>query len=159
MTNTSSNIFFNKETKNELRHIDCESLSEVLKLDKSIFGADRTYLLQTLLQNYPGKAFLLKQNHKLDGYIFGRDGARFNYIGPVFALSSDSARIFVAKTLESLNNQPVALDILQDKEDLVKWLESIGFVKQRYFVRMYLKSNPYPGIVKNQYAISGPEFG
>jgi predicted GNAT family N-acyltransferase len=49
MTNIFSNIFFYKETKNELRHIDRESWSEVLKLDKSIFGADRTYLLRILL--------------------------------------------------------------------------------------------------------------
>jgi predicted GNAT family N-acyltransferase len=159
MTTTSLNNFSYTESHDKLRYIDRESMSEVLKLDKNIFGADRTSLLQTLLRNYPEKAFLLKRNHKLDGYLFGRDGARFNYIGPVFALSSDSARILISKALESLNNQPVALDILQDKEDLVKWLESIGFVKQRYFIRMYLKDNPYPGIVRNQYLISGPEFG
>jgi predicted GNAT family N-acyltransferase len=159
MTNTSLNNLFPKESDNEPRHIDRESFSEVLKLDKSIFGADRSYLLQALLQYYPGKAFLLRRNHILDGYIFGRDGIRFNYLGPVFALSSESARILIAKALESLNNQPVAMDILQDKEDLVKWLESIGFVKQRHFIRMYLKYNPYPGIVENQYLISGPEFG
>jgi predicted GNAT family N-acyltransferase len=157
MTNVSPDNFSNKE--NEPRHIDQESISDVINLDKSIFGADRTYLLQTLLQDYPGKAFLIKRNHKSDGYIFGRDGVRFNYIGPVFALSSDSARILISKALESLNNQPVALDVLEDKEVLIKWLESVGFVKQRHFTRMYLKNNPYPGIVENQYLISGPEFG
>jgi ribosomal protein S18 acetylase RimI-like enzyme len=159
MTNASVKSFLWKDPYNEPEHIDKDSFTEVLKLDKSIFGADRTYLLQSLLQNYPGKAFLLKQNHKLEGYIFGRDGIRFNYIGPVFSLSSESARILISKALESINNQPIVLDILADKEDLIKWLETIGFEKQRHFVRMYMKSNAFHGVVSNQYLISGPEFG
>jgi GNAT superfamily N-acetyltransferase len=146
---------FNYEPVN----IDQKSFSDVLKLDKRIFGTARTYLLQTLLRNYPGKAYLIKRNKKIDGYMFGRDGVRFNYIGPVFAFSHDSARILISKALESLNNQPVALDILQDKEDLIKWLESLGFVKHRHFIRMYLKSNSYSRLIEYQYLISGPEFG
>ena len=53
---------------------------------------------------------------------------------------------------------PVGLDVPEDREDLIKWLESVGFVKQRHFVRMYLNDNPFPG-TRNQYLISGPEFG
>ena len=140
-------------------NIDLESFSDVLKLDKRIFGAARTYLLQTLLRNYPEKAYLIMRNKKLDGYMFGRDGVRFNYIGPVFAFSPGSARILISKTLESLNNLPVALDILHDKEGIIEWLEMIGFTKQRHFIRMYLKSNSYCGLIKYQYLISGPEFG
>jgi ribosomal protein S18 acetylase RimI-like enzyme len=159
MTNTSLNNFHIEESGFEPEPIEWKNLPEVLKLDKKIFGADRTYLLQALFKNYPGKAFLIKRKHKLDGYIFGRDGIRFNYLGPVFAFSSDSARILISKALESLNNESVALDILEDKADLSKWLESAGFEKQRHFVRMYLKSNSYCGQIKFQYLISGPEFG
>lgn len=151
--------FYYKYPDGEPVHMDAEGMAAVLDLDKTIFGTDRSYLLKTLYQNYPVKAFLRKQDQKIDGYIFGRDGIRFNYLGPVSALSSDSARSLIAKALMILNNQPVALDILEDKEDLLKWLESIGFVRQRHFVRMYLKGNPYPGIKENQYLISGPEFG
>jgi GNAT superfamily N-acetyltransferase len=151
---------FKKQAFNyEPVNIDPESFSDVLKLDKRIFGTARTYLLQTLLRNYPGKAYLIKRNKKIDGYMFGRDGVRFNYIGPVFAFSHDSARILISKALESLNNQPVALDILQDKKKLIKWLESLGFIKQRHFIRMYLRSNSYCGLIKYQHLISGPEFG
>jgi GNAT superfamily N-acetyltransferase len=151
---------FKKQAFNcEPLNIDPENFSDVLKLDKRIFGTDRTYLLQTLLRNYPGKAYLIKRNKKLDGYMFGRDGVRFNYIGPVFALSQDSARILISKALGSLDNKPVAMDILQDKEELFKWLEMLGFVKQRHFIRMRLKSNSYCGLIKYQYLISGPEFG
>ena len=75
------------------------------------------------------------------------------------ALNQESAKGLILKALKSLNDQNIAIDILEDKVDLISWLESIGFVKRRHFVRMYLKDNPYPGMVSNQYFISGPEFG
>jgi hypothetical protein len=77
----------------------------------------------------------------------------------VYANSTESAIKLLSKALSPMNNQPVAIDITEDKEELVKWVESIGFIKQRHFSRMYLKKNPWPGIVRNQYLISGPEFG
>jgi len=159
MINPSLQSFKKQVFNYEPVKIEQVSLTDVLKLDKKIFGTARTYLLQTLLNNYPGKSFLIKRNQKLDGYMFGRDGVRFNYIGPVFAFSQDSARILISKALESLNHQPVALDILEDKEEIIKWLESLGFTKQRHFIRMYLKSNSSCGLIKYQYLISGPEFG
>jgi predicted GNAT family N-acyltransferase len=159
MTNPSLQSFRKQAFNYEPVQIDLKNFPDVLKLDERIFGTTRTYLLQTLLRNYPGKAYLIKRNNKLDGYMFGREGVRFNYIGPVFAFSQDSARILILKALESLSNQPVALDVLEDKEELSKWLETLGFVKQRHFIRMYLKSNSYYGLIEYQYLISGPEFG
>lgn len=139
--------------------IDQESFTKVLKSDREIFGADRSYLLHSLYSTYPGKAYCLRRVNKIAGFMFGRDGKRYNYIGPVSADSNETARILISKALESMNHQPVVLDVLNDREDTVRWLESRGFIKQRFFVRMYLKSNAYCGIVKNQYLISGPEFG
>lgn len=140
-------------------HIQKENVDEIIKFDRDIFGVDRAYLLKTILQNYPGKAFLLKQNGRLCGYILGRDGVRFNYIGPVFALTNSDAEALISEALKSLCDQSVTLDVQFDKIELIEWLESIGFIRQRQFVRMYLKSNPYPGKVKNQYLIIGPEYG
>jgi len=51
------------------------------------------------------------------------------------------------------------MDVLQDKGELIKWLEHQGFEIQRPFTRMYLKSNCYSGEPGFQYLISGPEFG
>jgi hypothetical protein len=93
------------------------------------------------------------------GYISGRDGSRFNYVGPLGAGNFESARSLISISLRSLIKKPVALDVPEDKEDLISWLESAGFTKQRHFIRMYLKVNPYPGIPESQYLISGPEYG
>jgi GNAT superfamily N-acetyltransferase len=159
MINPSLQSFEKRTFNYEPVNINLESFSGVLKLDRRIFGTARTYLLQALFSNYPAKAYLVNRNKKLDGYMFGREGNRFNYIGPVCAFSNNSARILISKALESLDHKPVAMDILQDKEDLIKWLESLGFIKQRHFIRMYLRRNSYCGLVKYQHLISGPEYG
>jgi hypothetical protein len=50
----------------------------------------------------------------------------------------------ITKSLEKLAGQSVVVDVLCDKEDLSNGLESIGFVKQRHFIRMYKNKNPFP---------------
>jgi GNAT superfamily N-acetyltransferase len=159
MTNPSMKKLSYDKSDQGIRPILSERFREIIKFDEQIFGVDRTYLLETLFRNCPGKAFMIERNNKFCGFTLGRDGTRLNYIGPVFASSPDNAKTLLSEALKSLINLPVALDVLQDKRDLIIWLESLGFIKQRHFVRMYLRSNTYPGIVKNQYLISGPEFG
>lgn len=143
----------------ELFNINQDNFSEAVKSDQKIFGADRSHLLKNLFTENPGRAFYLKKKNVSAGYIFGREGSIFNYVGPVNAPTDDSARRLISAALQSLNNKDIALDVMEDKPEFISWLESIGFVKQRHFVRMYLNLNPYPGEVKYQYLISGPEFG
>ena len=159
MTSDKVNCYSEVVHSMEPENIDKENVSEATKLDRKIFGADRHNLLMRIVSENHGRAFILNKANNTEGYVFGRAGSRFNYIGPVGALTQDYARYLISKALISLNKQNFAIDILADKVDLISWLESIGFVKQRHFVRMYLKSNPYPGMVNNQYLISGPEFG
>lgn len=159
MINPSLQGFYRHPSGNEPLSTNPVRFSDIKKLDERIFGTARPYLLEYLFNNYPAIAFSLYKNKKLDGYMFGRDGVRFNYIGPVTAFSDDSARILITKALELFDNKPVALDIPGDKEDIIRWLESLGFVKHRHFIRMYLKSNSYNGLIEYQYLISGPEFG
>lgn len=147
------------DNSGELFNITVETLPEIVSLDSTVFGAERSYLLNSLLTDYPEKAIYLKRNGRTEGFIFGRKGSRFNYLGPLAALSDDSAMQLISRSLKSLKDSPLALDIPADKEKLIAWLESAGFEKQRHFIRMYLDHNPYPGIPENQYLISGPEFG
>ena len=160
MTNGSLNyIPLDKNLTGKPERISNEILTEIINLDKGYFGADRSYLLRKLFANFNNKAFYSGTALNPDGYIFGRDGAKFSYLGPLYAFSTGSAIRLIDKAMETLSGQPVAIDIPEDKPELIKWFESAGFVKQRYFVRMFLGNNPCPGVVKNQCLISGPEFG
>jgi len=141
------------------KKITAERLHEIIEMDASIFGAERGYLMNTLYKSLPEKAFAFTSDKNQWGYIFGRNGSRFNYIGPACAGTTEAAKGLISAALEPYHSRPVAIDIPSDKTDLIGWLESIGFTNQRDFVRMYLGKNPYPGKPEFQYLISGPEFG
>jgi len=128
-------------------------------LDELVFGENRTSLIEFLVREYPGKAWLLKRNNSIAGFALGRDGSKYHQIGPVMASTFTDAKILITKAVKELENKPIVVDIPYDKEDLINWLNSIGFIRQRHFVRMYKKENPFPGNVDKQNLICGPELG
>lgn len=134
-------------------------VEEILDYDEKIFGAGRRYLLRKLIEDFPGKALIARSGGSPKGYVLGRDGTRFDYIGPLCADPFETARSLISESLKSLMGKPVALDVPEGQEEFIKWLESAGFIKQRHFIRMYLNKNPYPGIPESHYLISGPEYG
>ena len=136
-----------------------EVSQEIIALDEISFGVNRTQLIQCLLTEYPGKTEILKRNERITGFALGRNGNRYHHIGPVVALSSTDAKILISIAINKLTNQPVVIDVPEDKEDLIAWLSSIGFVQQRYFIRMYKNENTFPGTTAKQFCIAGPEYG
>ncbi|NMC37656.1 MAG: GNAT family N-acetyltransferase [Bacteroidales bacterium] len=139
--------------------IDKTNIGYVLQSDMKIFGSDRSMLLSYLLNNNPGNAFAVFNSGKTEAYIFGRAGVKYSYIGPACGSGSDTVKKIIARVLVSNSGKAMALDIPEDKNDMILWLESCGFQIQRSFTRMYLKSNKYSGEPEFQYLISGPEFG
>lgn len=139
--------------------IKAEDIPEIIQFDKLAFGSDRTQLILTLLRDFPEKSWLIKRNNKIAGFALGRMGNKYHRIGPLSAYSSADTKILISQALHDLTGQPVVIDILESKNELVDWLSSIGFKKQRYFTRMFLKNNSFPGEIRFQYLISGPEFG
>jgi GNAT superfamily N-acetyltransferase len=139
--------------------IQLKHIQEIIALDEIIFGANRAQLIKFLVREYPDKAVLLKRNNRITGFALGRDGNKYQHIGPVTASNTVDAKILITKILKKLTNQPIVVDVPCDKGDLLTWLNSIGFIKQRHFTRMYKKENTIPGITGKQYLICGPEFG
>jgi predicted GNAT family N-acyltransferase len=139
--------------------VQSEHINEIIALDKFIFGANRSSLIEYLIKKYPDKAWMLKRNNKIEGFVLGREGNKYHHIGPVMASTTSDAEILISKALKKLNQQPVVVDVLSDKDKLVNWLQSFGFQMQRQFLRMYKKENFFPGITEKQHLICGPEFG
>jgi hypothetical protein len=136
-----------------------KDIQEIIALDEIIFGANRSQLIESLIKQYPNKAWALKQNNCTTGFALGRDGNKYNHVGPVVASNITEAQILITNALNKLKNQAVVVDVPGNQEDLVNWLNSIGFTKQRHFVRMYKNTNPFPGSIDQQFLICGPEFG
>ena len=139
--------------------IQVTDIPGVVKFDETVFGANRKQLIEYLVEEYPHKSWIIKRDNKIDGIALGRDGNRFHHIGPVLAANTVDAKILIAAALKTLSHQAVVLDVLYDKDDLFRWLHSIGFIQQRQFTRMYQNHNPFPGLPNNQFLICGPEFG
>lgn len=139
--------------------IQLTDIQEVVAFDEIVFGANRSPLIESLIKEYPRKGWMMKQTSSITGIVLGREGYKYHHIGPVLASNTVDAKILIAEALKGLTNQPVVVDVLCDKEELIDWLQSVGFIKQREFIRMYKKQNPFPGVIDKQFLICGPEFG
>lgn len=139
--------------------VHLRDIPEIVDLDKQVFGANRKKLIEFLVENYTDNAWMTKRNGEITGFALGREGTRFFQVGPVLASTTADAKSLIVKSLSQLEGHQAVIDILDDKTELKDWLEILGFVKQRHFIRMYRNDNPYPGIPGNYYLIAGPEFG
>ena len=135
------------------------NLSEAIGFDRQVFGAGRQVLVDFLLDNDPGSALLIRQDKNINGLTLGRKGARFHQVGPVMASCTEDARRLITWSLKGMEGDPVVMDVLEDKKELMEWLTTLGFSPQRHFVRMFRNENPYPGKPENHFLIAGPEFG
>ncbi|HKH60680.1 MAG TPA: GNAT family N-acetyltransferase [Flavitalea sp.] len=139
--------------------IQPSDITAVVAFDEIIFGANRSALIPSLVREYPGKASMLKENNEITGIALGRSGNRYHHIGPVLTSNTFDARVLISEALKSLIGQAIVVDVMVDKQELVEWLRSIGFINQREFIRMYRGHNAFPGMIENQFLICGPEFG
>jgi predicted N-acetyltransferase YhbS len=139
--------------------IPFDHIEEIIALDERVFGANRTLLIKSIIKAYPDKAWLLRKNNSIVGFALGRTGYKYHHVGPVSASNINDVKTLIKTALRELAHKAVVMDILCDKEDLITWLDFLGFAPQRQFVRMYKTRNPFPGIIAKQYAICGPEFG
>lgn len=134
-------------------------ISNIIKLDEISFGTNRQQLIKYLVREYQGKAWLLKRDAHIDGFILGREGNKYHHIGPLMTYNLDNAKNLFCKSLNDLINKPVVVDVPFGKKEWIEWLSSIGFVVQRFFTRMYKGKNDFPGSTDKQYLVAGPEFG
>lgn len=147
----------NKE--DSVRQVRPEDLHEIISLDRAVFGAERNMLIRSLIKTFPRKAWVIKRNNHINGFVLGRKGYRYHHIGPLIASTDEGGKALIIKALRYLSGKSVVVDVPCDKRELVNWLSSIGFVEQRRLVRMYKEKNPYPGDVEKYHLICGPEFG
>ncbi len=159
MTNLSMALLPTGDTDIITEPVQLKDIPDIIALDEISFGANRKQLIEYLAREYQGKATMIKQNTRVIAFAMGRKGSRYHHIGPVMASKFGDAKILISGALQKLAGQPVVADVLCDKEEMIAWLSSIGFIQQRQFIRMYKGENTRAGAVTNQYLIAGPEFG
>ncbi|MBI4903023.1 MAG: GNAT family N-acetyltransferase [Acidobacteria bacterium] len=138
------------------RPITAADLHGLAGTDCAVFGANRGRLLDWLLEGAPEYGWVLETG---DGYMLGRHGYSFEHLGPIVATSVEAAQALVSACLPAVAGRPVVIDAPMHSAQWKHWLESLGFVEQRPFVRMFRGENAHPGLPEKQFAIAGPEFG
>ena len=159
MTNPSVSKISLSDDLLETKQAGPEDIPEIAAFDKKVFGADRTELIRRLFETCPELAWIIKENNRVAGFCLGRRGQNFTQIGPVYASSAKGAKALIRSAINQITGQAVVVDIPAERSETERWLEACGFISQRPFERMYLSNNPHPGIIENQYLISGPELG
>jgi ribosomal protein S18 acetylase RimI-like enzyme len=136
-----------------------DPLDSIFELDRDIFGADRSSLLESLHQEVPDFTFAMRNASIVEGYGFGRHGCYADHLGPWMATDAQVARQLLEAFLASCGRDTIVVDCLKSNTMARNLLQSFGFTYSRPLTRMYRGANLYPGRVEPLCAILGPEFG
>jgi len=135
------------------------SIEDVLRIDREIFGANRSGLIHSLVQEAPHLALVEQQEGKITGYSFGRLGSRADHMGPWVARNKDVAEKLLNLFLFRSSRELIFVDCLRPNLWSLPLVKARGFEFSRPLTRMYRGMNRYMGQVDSVCASLGPEFG
>ena len=134
-------------------------LPAVIAMDRSVFGAPRSNLLEWMHDGAPEFAFIAERHGNICGYLFGRHGHQYEHLGPLVADELHIAMNLTKACLSRHQDQAFVIDTPDQNEGWIRFLEHTGFRPQRPFIRMS-RGRPGPfGVLRHQFAVLGPEFG
>ena len=136
-----------------------DTLYELLDLDRRAFYADRSTLIQSLINDSNFLPVVKKSaDGKLSGYALARPGTRANYLGPICVTQASDVESLIDEMLRRMGASRVYIDFNRECGTGTSVLSARGFVKERDLIRMTSgergqKTSPF--VV----AIAGPEIG
>jgi GNAT superfamily N-acetyltransferase len=135
------------------------SLNELLALDQLAFNADRSKLIEALIDEATVPPVLVRDaNGALSGYALVRSGTRAYYVGPVVAKDPQQVETLLDRALNQLGHGRVYIDFNKECSTGTNVLSDRGFVKERDLIRMRA-GRPSPKTSPLVVAIAGPEIG
>lgn len=123
-------------------------------LDAEMFGADRSRLIDDFLSRPGSIGLALGQT----GFVILREGRRATQLGPLVAASEAEAITLLDAALASLDG-PVFFDLFDARTDLTAHVRTLGYERQRGFLRMSLGEMPDFDGDGRAMLIAGPEYG
>ncbi len=133
---------------------------ELLVLDRLAFGADRSKLVEMLVEDaYIPPAVTREPDGRLEGYALARRGSDATYVGPLVATVAASPKALLDQLLSRLTGQRIYVDVNTKFGAGPQPLTARGLVKQRDLIRMSYGELSGAGSLPSVFAIAGPEFG
>jgi GNAT superfamily N-acetyltransferase len=132
---------------------------DVLKLDREVFGADRSGLLRSIALEAPEFVLVVRRESEVTGYAFGRHGSRADHLGPWMGRDQFAAREIIEGFIDRSTREMIFVDCVESNPWALVLLGSLGFEFSRPFTRMYRGPNNHAGRPEWLCATLGPEFG
>ncbi len=128
---------------------------EIIELDRTAFGADRSQLLEKLIDDSSVDPSLVRSSDgSLVAYGLTRAGTRASYFGPAIVSTQSDAE----GLLDKLKQGRVYVDLNTSSVADSSILSERGFSIERHLVRMSYGKLSVP-TSQNVFAIAGPEVG
>jgi GNAT superfamily N-acetyltransferase len=135
------------------------NLNALLALDRRAFGADRSRLITSLIDDSRISPVLVTdESGSLTGYALARAGTKAVYIGPVVTENTAHVEDLLDRSLAQLSGSSVYIDFSNECGVSSSVLADRGFVKERDLIRMSFGARSVktsPLVI----AIAGPEIG
>ncbi len=135
--------------------IDNSRIEQVIELDRTHFGGDRSPIIAQLCERCRGFSFMTEDR---TGFVLGRDGRLATQIGPLFASTPEAAIALFNAALAKISG-PVFIDAGDHQSALISILQQYNFQEQRPFLRMAKNCKKPFGKMQHLYAMAGPELG
>jgi len=140
--------------------LDTVARREALALDRDSFGADRSTLIEMLIEDsYVAPLFATAADGQLTGYALARHGSAAIYVGPLLATDAAAATTLLDGLLSQVSGKHVYIDMNTNFEGARQILTERSFVKQRDLIRMFYGKESKAGSSPSIFAIAGPEIG
>ena len=139
--------------------LDNETLGELIVLDRDVFKANRSKLIEMLVANSCAVPVVRRtEEGLLSGYALSRRGSKADYVGPVVSQDASEVGTLLDQLLAKLTGRPLYFDFntscICDPTVLVER----GFKKERDLIRMHY-GEPSPSTSSFVIGIAGPEVG
>jgi GNAT superfamily N-acetyltransferase len=139
--------------------LDNETFRELIALDRAVFKANRSKLIEMLVANScAGPIVERSEDGTLRGYALSRRGSKANYVGPFISEDTNQVRPLLDRLLAQMTGRPLYFDFntscICDSAVLVER----GFKKERELIRMHY-GEPSAATSSFVIAIAGPEVG
>ena len=138
---------------------DRDGIHNLLALDRVAFAADRSKLIEKLIDDACVPPVLLRAPEgALNGYALARKGTKADYVGPVVTKNPQHVESLLDQVLSELQGRRIYIDLNTECGVTTSVLSERGFVKERDLIRMSAGARPEktsPFVI----AIAGPETG
>jgi len=141
-----------------VRPMTAADLPAVLAYDRALSGMDRPALLAHLAARQREAAWIAEEGGRITGFVLGREGRTACSIGPVIAENEKTGLALIGRTASSVAG-PFIIDVPDAHAEIRQWLEDLGAVSPRGYMRMTLGTAPGLDDPSHVFALAGPELG